>query len=65
MSPLNGSTVPSRTFRIRTLTVGNRVIDNVTGTVTGVDGMLLLGQSFLGQFQRWSINNSRQALELE
>jgi predicted aspartyl protease len=61
----DGSTVPSRTFRIRTLKVGNRVIENVTGSMTGVEGTLLLGQSFLGRFQRWSINNSKQALELE
>lgn len=61
----DGSTLPSTTFRIRALKVGNRVIENVNATMTGVEGSLLLGQSFLGRFQRWSINNSRQALELE
>lgn len=61
----DGSTVPSKTFRIRTLTVGDRVIENVTGSMTGVDGSLLLGQSFLSRFRRWSINNSTQVLELE
>jgi aspartyl protease family protein len=61
----DGSTVPSQTFRIRTLKVGDRVIENVTGSVTGVEGSLLLGQSFLSRFHRWSINNSKQVLELE
>lgn len=61
----DGSIVPSTTFRLRTIKVGDRVIENVVASMTGVEGSLLLGQSFLGRFQRWSINNSRQALELE
>lgn len=61
----NGSTVPSNTFRIRSLRVGDKVLENVDATMTGVDGVLLLGQSFLGKFQRWSINNSNHTLELE
>lgn len=61
----DGSTFPSRTFRIRTLRVGDQLIENVTGSTTGAEGVLLLGQSFLGRFRRWSINNSTQALELE
>ena len=61
----DGSTVPSRTFRIRTLKVGNRVIENVTGSATNVEGSLLLGQSFLGRFRSWSIDNQRQVLVLD
>jgi hypothetical protein len=61
----DGSTVPSRTFRIRTLKVGDRVIENVTGSMAGVTGSLLLGQSFLSRFHRWSINNVTGVLELE
>lgn len=60
----DGSTVPSRTFRIRTLKVGSRVIENVTGSTTNVEGSLLLGQSFLGRFKSWSIDNQRQVLVL-
>lgn len=61
----DGSTVPSLTFRIRVLKVGDRDIENVTGSVAGVKGSLLLGQSFLSRFKSWSIDNQRQVLVLE
>ena len=61
----DGSTVTSRTFRIRSLKVGNRVIENVTGSTTNVEGSLLLGQSFLSRFRSWSIDNQRQVLVLD
>jgi predicted aspartyl protease len=61
----DGSTVPSTTFRIRSLTVGNNVvIENVTGSIAPVRGDLLLGQSFLTRFKSWSIDNAKQALVL-
>ena len=60
----DGSTVPSTTFRIRSLTMNNVVIENVTGSVSSVDAPLLLGQSFLSRFKSWSIDNSKQALVL-
>ena len=41
------STVPSQTFRIRSLKVGSKVIENVNGSVASAKGTLLLGQSFL------------------
>lgn len=61
----DGSTVPSQTFRIRALKIGDREIHNVTGSVAGVKGSLLLGQSFLSRFKSWSINNQRHVLMLE
>ena len=61
----DGSIVPSKTFRIHTLTIGNQIIENVVGSMTGVEGSLLLGQSFLSRFQSWSIDNARQVLVLE
>ena len=61
----DGSTVPSATFRIRTLKVGDRIVENVIGAVADVKGTLLLGQSFLGKFKSWSIDNSRQVLLLD
>jgi clan AA aspartic protease (TIGR02281 family) len=61
----DGSKVKSKTFRIRSLRVGDRVLENVTGSVAGRNGSLLLGQSFLGRFKFWSIDNSRHALVLE
>jgi predicted aspartyl protease len=61
----DGSTVPSQTFRIRSLTVGGRAIANVIGSIAPVQGALLLGQSFLSRFKSWSINNAKHILVLE
>jgi predicted aspartyl protease len=60
----DGSLVPSERFIIRSLKVGDRVLENVTGSVAPVEGSLLLGQSFLSRFKSWSIDNQRQALIL-
>ena len=60
----DGSTMPSTRFRIRSLKVGNKVVENVTGSVAPVQGSLLLGQSFLSHFKSWSIDNTRHALAL-
>jgi hypothetical protein len=61
----DGRTVPSETFRIRVLRVGNREIRNVIGSVADVRSAPLLGQSFLSRFKSWSIDNQRQMLVLE
>ena len=58
----DGSTVPSSTFRIRSLKVGDRTIENVTGSVASVKAPPLLGQSFLKRLKVWSIDNSKHAL---
>lgn len=61
----DGSTVTSRTFYLRQLKVGDRVVENVLASEGGEAGSLLLGQSFLGRFKSWSINNHKQVLVLE
>jgi clan AA aspartic protease (TIGR02281 family) len=61
----DGSTVPSQTFRIRSLKVGDITLQNVIGSVVPGKGSLLLGQSFLGRFRSWSIDNSRRMLILD
>jgi clan AA aspartic protease (TIGR02281 family) len=61
----DGSRVKSRTFRIRSLKVGDRVLENVTGSVSSAKGILLLGLSFLGRFKSWSIDNGSHVLVLE
>jgi clan AA aspartic protease (TIGR02281 family) len=61
----DGSRVSSRTFRIRSLKVGDRVLENVMGSVASTKGNLLLGQSFLGRFTSWSIDNTKHVLVLE
>jgi predicted aspartyl protease len=60
----DGSKVPSKTFRISSLTVGTKKIESVVGSVAPVEGALLLGQSFLGRFSSWSIDNAKQSLVL-
>jgi clan AA aspartic protease (TIGR02281 family) len=60
----DGSTIPSQTFIIRSLKVGDRVLTNVQGSVAPAKGSLLLGQSFLSRFKSWSIDNQRQVLLL-
>jgi hypothetical protein len=60
----DGSTVPSQTFRIRSLKVGDRVLENVVGSIASINADLLLGQSFLSRFKSWSIDNQRQVLIL-
>jgi hypothetical protein len=61
----DGRTIPSTRFVIRNLKVGDREIDNVTGSIADVEGGLLLGQTFLSRFQSWSVDNRRQMLVLE
>lgn len=61
----DGSTLPSPTFRIRSLKVGGIVLQGVTGSMAPVNGRLLLGQSFLSRFRSWSIDNGRQVLILD
>ena len=61
----NGSTVPSETFRIRSLRVGDREVRDLRGSVAPVSGSLLLGQSFLSRFKSWSIDNQHHVLRLE
>jgi len=60
----DGSTLPSQQFTIRSLRVGDRVLENVVGGIAPVSGSLLLGQSFLSRFKSWSIDNERHALVL-
>ena len=61
----DGSTRTHQTFRIRSLTLGNRVFHDIIGTASAIDGPLLLGQSLLGRFKSWSIDNQRRALVVE
>jgi hypothetical protein len=42
----DGRTVPSETFRIKSLTIADRIIENLTGSVAPVEGHLLLGKAF-------------------
>jgi clan AA aspartic protease (TIGR02281 family) len=61
----DGSTAVQKTFRIRSLKVGDTVVENVTGSVAPAQGLPLLGQSFLRHFRSWSINNETHELLLK
>jgi len=60
----DGSRTQGVTFRIRSLKIGGKVFDNVDAGVSPATGSLLLGQSFLGRFKTWSIDNAQQRLVL-
>jgi clan AA aspartic protease (TIGR02281 family) len=61
----DGSKTQSVTFTIRSLKVGDRVVENVRAGVAASTGSLLLGQSFLERFKAWSIDNTKHVLLLE
>ena len=60
----DGSRVPSQRFRIRSLKVGNKVIENVVASIASVKADILLGQSFLSKFKSWSVDNEQHTLIL-
>jgi predicted aspartyl protease len=60
----DGRTSQSLTFMIRSLKVANKVVGNVKASVTPARADLLLGQSFLGRFKSWSIDNTKRQLLL-
>jgi gag-polyprotein putative aspartyl protease/MORN repeat len=61
----DGSRIKSKTFRIRQLKVGDRVVENVLGSIADVNGSLLLGQSFLSRFKKVSFDYGQGVLVLE
>jgi clan AA aspartic protease (TIGR02281 family) len=61
----DGSTVPSQTFRIRSLKIGGKIVENVTGSIGSEKSSPLLGQSFLSHFKSWSVDNTKHVLVLE
>jgi clan AA aspartic protease (TIGR02281 family) len=61
----DGSEAKSFTFTIRSLKVGDKVVENVRGSVASARGSLLLGQSFLERFKSWSLDNNKRELLLE
>jgi predicted aspartyl protease len=61
----DGSESPSNTFVIRSLKVGDALVENVKGSIAPAAGNLLLGQSFLQRFRSWSIDNTKHELVLE
>jgi uncharacterized protein/predicted aspartyl protease len=60
----DGTELPSMTFTLRELRVGNHRLANVQASVGRVEGGLLLGQSFLSRFKSWTFDNGRHVLIL-
>jgi predicted aspartyl protease len=52
-------------FRLRSLAVGTREVHDLLGSSGDTEGPPLLGQSYLGRLDRWSVDNHRQMLVLE
>jgi hypothetical protein len=61
----DGTSVPSVQFRLRSLKVGEALAENVLAGITPTEGSLLLGQSFLGRFKSWAVDNTNHVLVLE
>lgn len=60
----DGSKHAEKILRIRSLKVGDEVVENVIAGVIQERGYLLLGQSFLNHFKSWSIDNTSHSLLL-
>ena len=61
----DGTKSQSASFTLKSLSVGNVVVENVKANVMPAKGSLLLGQSFLERFKSWSIDNTKHELLLE
>jgi hypothetical protein len=60
----DGRELPSLTFKIRELRVGQHVIRDAVGSLSPLGTEPLLGGSFLSRFASWTIDNQRSALVL-
>jgi predicted aspartyl protease len=60
----DGSKFPSQRFKIKSLKVGNKTLENVIATIVPAKAEILLEQSFLSRFSSWSIDNEKHALIL-
>ena len=61
----DGSGLQQRVFRLKTLQIGGRTMDNVLAAVGAARSRALLGQSFLRRLDWWKIDNVRNAMEFE
>lgn len=61
----DGRTMQQRVFRLRTLQIGDRAMENVLATMGAPKSRALLGQSFLRRLNWWKIDNVKNAIEFE
>jgi TPR repeat protein len=61
----DGSSLPSQNFNLKSIKVGDKILHDVVCGVTDIKGSLLLGQSFFGKLNSWSIDNKNKQLILD
>jgi len=61
----DGRRLQQRVVRLRTLQIGDRIMENVLATVGAPKSRALLGQSFLRRLNWWMIDNVNNSIELE
>jgi hypothetical protein len=61
----DGSKSPASVVRLKSVTVGGKTLLNVVAMGGPPGSSLLLGQTFLGRFKSWSIDNARSVLVLK
>jgi len=61
----DGSGLQQRVFRLKTLQIGDRTMENVLAAVGAPRSRALLGQSFLRRLSWWKIDNVKNAIEFE
>jgi len=61
----DGRTMQQRVFRLRSLQIGDRTMENVLATMGAPKSRALLGQSFLRRLNWWKIDNVKNAIEFE
>ena len=61
----NGSTMQAEALRLKSLQVGNVVVEDVEASVLPENAPLLLGQSFLTRLKSWSMDTTAHTLTIE
>jgi aspartyl protease family protein len=61
----NGSTMQAQALRLKSLQVGNVVVENVEASVLPENAPPLLGQSFLSRLKAWSMDSTAHTLTIE
>jgi clan AA aspartic protease (TIGR02281 family) len=61
----DGSGLQQRVFRLKSLQLGDRTMENVLAAVGPPRSRALLGQSFLRRLSWWKIDNVKNAMEFE
>lgn len=61
----DGRSMQQRVFRLRSLQIGDRTMENVLATMGAPKSRALLGQSFLRRLNWWKIDNVKNAIEFE